>query len=136
MEIRSRESSVAEDLPSWCRMTGNDLVSQGRKGESRSFRIRKGGKPAAVEAPRLRLPDAPSVPSTSVPEIRPLSVMGIGSWPRPGWMLRAIHEHLEKRLSGSEFEETARDAVRKSVEAQVRAGVDVVTDGEQRRDSA
>ena len=27
LEIRSRESSVAEDLPAWCRLTGNELVS-------------------------------------------------------------------------------------------------------------
>src|SRR4051812_43866403 len=27
LEILSTEPSVAEDLPAWCRMTGNDLVS-------------------------------------------------------------------------------------------------------------
>jgi len=26
IEIRSREISVREDLPAWCRMTGNELV--------------------------------------------------------------------------------------------------------------
>src|SRR2546422_2062672 len=61
--------------------------------------------------------------------------MGIGSWPRPRWMLRALHEHLEGRLGDDEFEATARDAVGLAVDAQVRAGVDVVTDGEQRRDN-
>ncbi len=35
----------------------------------------------------------------------------------------------------AEFEATADDAVRLAVEAQLRAGVDVVTDGEQRRDN-
>jgi 5-methyltetrahydropteroyltriglutamate--homocysteine methyltransferase len=61
--------------------------------------------------------------------------MGIGSWPRPGWMLRALHDHLEGRLSEREFQQTADDAVRLAVAAQERAGVDVVTDGEQRRDA-
>ena len=28
LEIRSRESSVREDLPAWCRMVGHDLVEQ------------------------------------------------------------------------------------------------------------
>lgn len=28
LEIRSRESSVAEDLPAWCRMVGHELVGQ------------------------------------------------------------------------------------------------------------
>jgi 5-methyltetrahydropteroyltriglutamate--homocysteine methyltransferase len=61
--------------------------------------------------------------------------MGIGSWPRPRWMLRAVHEHLEGRLDETEFQVTADDAVRLAVDAQLRAGVDVLTDGEQRRDS-
>jgi 5-methyltetrahydropteroyltriglutamate--homocysteine methyltransferase len=61
--------------------------------------------------------------------------MGIGSWPRPRWMLQAMHDHMEGRLDAESFQLTANDAVRLSVAAQLRAGVDVVTDGEQRRDS-
>jgi 5-methyltetrahydropteroyltriglutamate--homocysteine methyltransferase len=77
-----------------------------------------------------RLPDpAPA------PVIAALAVMGMGSWPRPRWMLQAMHEHLEGRLAAAEFETTADDAVRLAVGAQLRAGADVVTDGEQRRDS-
>jgi 5-methyltetrahydropteroyltriglutamate--homocysteine methyltransferase len=69
------------------------------------------------------------------PAIAPFSVMGIGSWPRPRWMMRALHEHVEGRMDEAEFQATADDAVRLAVQAQIRAGVDVVTDGEQRRDS-
>ena len=61
--------------------------------------------------------------------------MGVGSWPRPGWLLRALHDYLERRLDEASFQQTADDAVRLAVAAQERAGVDVVTDGEQRRDS-
>ena len=61
--------------------------------------------------------------------------MGIGSWPRPRWMLQAMHEHVERRLGDDAFQATADDAVRLAVEAQLRAHVDVVTDGEQRRDN-
>jgi 5-methyltetrahydropteroyltriglutamate--homocysteine methyltransferase len=61
--------------------------------------------------------------------------MGIGSWPRPPWLLRALHERLEGRQSDEEFRATADDAVRLAVQAQLEAGVDVITDGEQRRDS-
>jgi len=50
-------------------------------------------------------------------------------------MLQAIHEHLEGRLGEAEFEATGNDAARLAVEAQLRAGVDVVSDGEQRRDN-
>ena len=61
--------------------------------------------------------------------------MGIGSWPRPRWMLQAMHDWLEGRQAEAEFQATADDAARLSVASQLRAGVDVVTDGEQRRNS-
>ena len=38
--------------------------------------------------------------------------MGVGSWPRPGWLLRALHERLSGRLSDDEFQQYADDAVR------------------------
>ena len=44
--------------------------------------------------------------------------MGIGSWPRPRWMLQAMHEHMEGRLPDADFQATADDAVRLAVEAQ------------------
>ena len=74
-------------------------------------------------------------PPSPAPAVGPLSVMGIGSWPRPRWMLQAIHEHLEGHLGEAEFDATGDDAVRLAVDAQLRAGVDVVSDGEQRRDN-
>jgi 5-methyltetrahydropteroyltriglutamate--homocysteine methyltransferase len=94
----------------------------------------------ATLAPPSRRPVEVTVPPalpqpTSVPAVRGLSVMGVGSWPRPRWMLQAIHEHLEGRLGEPEFEATGDDAVRLAVDAQLRAGVDVVSDGEQRRDN-
>src|SRR5205823_6913499 len=69
------------------------------------------------------------------PPIAGLSVLGIGSWPRPRWMRRAIQGYVEQRIGEDEFQEAGDDAVRLAVAAQLRAGVDVVTDGEQRRDS-
>ena len=68
------------------------------------------------------------------PPVPELAVMGIGSWPRPRWMIEAMHAHVEGRLSEKAFHETADDAVRLAIAAQEKAGVDVVTDGEQRRD--
>ncbi|MFO0852163.1 MAG: cobalamin-independent methionine synthase II family protein [Gemmataceae bacterium] len=61
--------------------------------------------------------------------------MGVGSWPRPGWLLRALQDRLSGRLPETAFESAADDAVRLAVAAQERAGVDVITDGEQRRDN-
>ncbi|MDQ2823683.1 MAG: 5-methyltetrahydropteroyltriglutamate--homocysteine methyltransferase [Pseudomonadota bacterium] len=151
LEIRSTETSVDEDLPAWCRMTGNELVSFLRDGKQRSFLVAKGkfaeravaGATSAASAPEMGsrfdvvavIPMTVFPPVAPAPAIRPLSVMGIGSWPRPRWMLQAVHEHMEGRLDEDAFQATADDAVRLAVSAQIRAGADVVSDGEQRRDS-
>jgi 5-methyltetrahydropteroyltriglutamate--homocysteine methyltransferase len=164
LEILSMESSVEEDLPAWCRLTGNQLVNMTRTGAQRSFLVSKGAfpapsgaSPAFDETPKATpeimigkggrrqapITQAVVVPTVAaslpdpipVPATEPLSIMGVGSWPRPRWMLRSLHEHLEGRMSDAEFDESADDAVRLAVEAQLRAGVDVLTDGEQRRDN-
>ncbi len=161
LEILSSESSVKEDLPAWCRLTGNDLV-QVRFGESRNaFLVSKGAyagvreeEAVAAEAtaqPKVRADGRRQAPMPQpaeepvvlaelpapapVPPLPPLAVAGVGSWPRPNWLLHALHEHLQGRISDEEFAATADDAVRLAVQAQERAGVDLVTDGEQRRDN-
>jgi len=138
LEILSTDSTVEVDLPAWCRMTGNDLLSlEKRGGGQNSYLVRKGAtvernvKAAAAPATVIVEPEA----AVAAAPIRPLSVMGMGSWPRPSWMLRAMHDRMAGRMPEDEFQATADDAVRQSVDAQLRAGVDVLTDGEQRRDS-
>ncbi len=149
LEIRSTETSVDEDLPAWCRLTGNDLVSWTKHGRQRSFLVCKGklaerGGAAPPAAPRVtpaspsprvaaevRLERAPIAP----PAIPHFAVTGIGSWPRPRWMSEALHAHIEGRLDEAAFQETANDAVRLATAAQLRANCDIVTDGEQRWDS-
>ena len=148
LEFRSIEISVEEDFPAWCRMTGNELVSFVRRGKERSFLVCKGALAERPQATRARASVAPptrplvavTIPATLPPPapaaaIGGLAVMGIGSWPRPRWMLQAIHDRMEGRLGEGEFDATGDDAVRLAVDAQLRAGVDVVTDGEQRRDN-
>jgi len=151
LEIVSTETSVKEDLPAWCRLTGNELVSvAAAQGKATSFLVCKGAlaeRSARAPAPsgtplRFQVATATAqsidrqLPAPApAPLIPPLAVMGVGSWPRPRWMVQAVHEHLEGRLSEEEFQATADDAVRLCVGAQLRAGADVITDGEQRRDS-
>ena len=148
LEVRSTELSVEQDLPSWCRLTGNELVSSSRNAGTWSFLVCKGSLAEKSESPAPTQPKLGAVrhveetgisarasKPASIPAIAPLSVMGIGSWPRPRWMLQAMHEHVEGRLGDAEFQATADDAVRLSVEAQLRSAVDIVTDGEQRRDN-
>ena len=145
LEIRSTEISVDEDLPAWCRMTSNDLVSFIKLGNQRSFLICKGKieERGRTEAPvgvrpapkAVAVSSAPPLTPRPVPVLPPLAVTGIGSWPRPRWMVEAMHAHVEGRLDEAAFHETANDAVRLVAAAQDRARVDVMTDGEQRRDS-
>lgn len=147
LEILSTEPTVELELPAWCRMTRNEMVSWTKVNEQRRYLICKGPLSERKSAPpsgaaqigeRLRvdvtIPRSLPRPSAA-PVIAPLSVMGIGSWPRPRWMLRATHDHLEGRLGDAEFQATGDDAVRLCIDSQLRAGVDVLTDGEQRRDS-
>ena len=154
LEIRSTEISVDEDLPAWCRMTSNELVSWTKFGKQRSFIVCKGklaerkaaqaasivttggtGGSGGIGAIKAVVIPATLPAATAAPAIAPLSVMSIGSWPRPRWMAQAIHEHMEGKLNEALFQATADDAVRLAVDAQTRARVDVMTDGEQRRDS-
>ena len=151
LEFRSTDISVEEDFPAWCRLTGNELVSFTKRGRERSFLVCKGALAERAErSARRRAARPPALaggeivdvvipsalpPPAPAPAIPALAVMGIGSWPRPRWLVRAIHEHLAGRLPDEEFQAAADDAVRLAVQAQLRAGVDVVTDGEQRRDN-
>lgn len=148
LEILSTDASVEQDLPSWCRLTTNELVSWKKQGRQRSYLVCKGPlserthrkasipNPAPVRqlAAPVTIPETLPAPAPA-PTIEPLSVMGIGSWPRARWMLQAIHDRMQGRISEADFQATADDAARLAIEAQLRAGADVVTDGEQRRDS-
>ena len=62
-------------------------------------------------------------------------VTTVGSWPRPRALLGALRAHRAGGMTDARLEEAVDDAVRATVEAQHRAGVDLVTDGEQSRDN-
>ena len=64
LEILSTESSVVEDLPAWCRLTKNDLVSHIQRGKQNSFLVSKGPrqqqqKEIDQELPSSELPQLP-----------------------------------------------------------------------------
>lgn len=134
LELQSTDATVEDDLPAWCRMTGNTLVSRTRDGNRRSYLIRKRDAKPISNKPRPTIEPTPRRTATHLP-IQNFAVMGVGSWPRPGWMLRALHDKLSGKLDEETFQQYADDAVQLCVVAQERAGVDVVTDGEQRRDN-
>ena len=63
------------------------------------------------------------------------TVTHVGSWPRSRPLLRALRDRQRGRLSREAFERFADDEVRRCVRLQVEAGVELVTDGELRRDN-
>lgn len=59
----------------------------------------------------------------------------VGSLPRPKTLLKALGRRQKGAINNAEFELIAQDATREALRLQNEAGVDVVTDGEQRRDN-
>ncbi|QED49008.1 cobalamin-independent methionine synthase II family protein [Cytobacillus dafuensis] len=59
----------------------------------------------------------------------------IGSWPRTVEVQKAMREKRAGRMTDAEFQAVADDAVIQCLRLQEEAGMDIVTDGEQRRDN-
>jgi 5-methyltetrahydropteroyltriglutamate--homocysteine methyltransferase len=59
----------------------------------------------------------------------------VGSWPRPKWILEALRKKREGSISQEEFDAIADEAVLLAIKYQEDAGVDILSDGEQRRDN-
>ncbi len=62
-------------------------------------------------------------------------VTQVGSWPRPRHLLKALRARNKGALSREDFVRIAEPEVVRCVQTQVDAGVDIVVDGEMRRDS-
>jgi 5-methyltetrahydropteroyltriglutamate--homocysteine methyltransferase len=63
------------------------------------------------------------------------TVTQVGSWPRSRELLRALRDRQKGRMSREEFDRVADGEVRRTVRRQEEAGVDLVVDGEHRRDN-
>ncbi len=59
----------------------------------------------------------------------------VGSWPRPRWLLDALRRKRSGLISQVEFDAIADEAVLLAIKYQEDAGVDILSDGEQRRDN-
>lgn len=59
----------------------------------------------------------------------------VGSWARPPWLVQALRRRQGGEISKEEFDRIADDAVLAAVKYQEDAGVDIVSDGEVRRDN-
>lgn len=63
------------------------------------------------------------------------TVTQVGSWPRSKALLRALRDRRHGRIERDEFERIADAEVNRTVRLQEEAGVDLVVDGEHRRDN-
>jgi 5-methyltetrahydropteroyltriglutamate--homocysteine methyltransferase len=59
----------------------------------------------------------------------------VGSWSRPTWLVQALRRRQAGEMSQEEFNRIADEAVLAAVKYQEDAGVDIVSDGEVRRDN-
>ncbi len=62
-------------------------------------------------------------------------VTTVGSWPRSTSLIRALRAKQSGEMSDAEFDSVADQEVISSLRSQEEAGIDIVTDGEQRRDN-
>jgi 5-methyltetrahydropteroyltriglutamate--homocysteine methyltransferase len=58
----------------------------------------------------------------------------IGSLPRPAWLLDRLHDYLAGRLARADWEQACDAAVPFAIALQETAGIDILTDGEWRRE--
>ncbi len=70
-----------------------------------------------------------------MPEKTLFPVTVVGSWPRTPQLIQALRKKQAGDIAAEEFQKAADQAVLAALEYQEDAGVDIVTDGEQRRDN-
>lgn len=66
---------------------------------------------------------------------KPFLTTQVGSWPRTRKMLKALKGYQKGAFTKQEYVAVAEDEIRRTVELQERAGLDVLVDGEHRRES-
>jgi 5-methyltetrahydropteroyltriglutamate--homocysteine methyltransferase len=59
----------------------------------------------------------------------------VGSWPRSRDLLKALRFYQKGQISRKEFDRVADDEVLRTVHLQEKAGLDIIVDGEHRRDN-
>ncbi|MGH7934996.1 MAG: vitamin-B12 independent methionine synthase [Candidatus Binataceae bacterium] len=59
----------------------------------------------------------------------------VGSWSRPDWLVQALRRRQADEISAAEFNQIADEAVLAAIKYEEDAGVDIVSDGEMRRDN-
>jgi len=64
-----------------------------------------------------------------------LTTTTVGSWPRSREVLNGLRDKRAGRITEEQFNEIADQAVIECIKYQEASGIDMITDGEQRRDN-
>lgn len=89
---------------------------------------------ATATTPRTRRSSA-RASSASKPLVPPLATSVVGSYSVPEWLERLKTDYYQRRISSSFLQEIHEVAIKAAIKDQEEAGVDVVSDGELRRDN-
>ena len=66
-------------------------------------------------------------------QLPPIATTTVGSFPRPGWLADKVRGEVNFRIQGEHLEEAQDDATLLALQQQEELGLDLLTDGEQRR---
>jgi len=78
---------------------------------------------------------APAPPATGVLRGTPLATTVVGSYSVPEWLGRLKTDYYQRRISAHHLDEIHEVAIKAALKDQELAGVDIVSDGELRRDN-
>ena len=81
---------------------------------------------------------ASTAPTTTKPRpqlVAPLATSVVGSYSVPEWLERLKTDYYQRRISGAYLREIHEVAIKAAIKDQESAGVDIVSDGELRRDN-
>lgn len=68
-------------------------------------------------------------------QVPPLATTVVGSYSVPEWLERLKTDYYQRRISGAYLQEIHEVAIKAAIKDQERAGVDIISDGELRRDN-
>ncbi|MBW0133749.1 hypothetical protein [Pseudonocardia abyssalis] len=68
-------------------------------------------------------------------QLRPIATTVIGSWPVPEWLARLKTEWFRGRISHRQMQDVHETAIKAALRDQEQSGIDIVSDGELRRDN-
>src|SRR5687767_13722425 len=73
--------------------------------------------------------------SPAKPQLAPLATTVVGSYSVPEWLERLKSDYYQRRISAQYLREIHDVAIKASIKDQEVAGIDIVSDGELRRDN-